>query len=354
MSTENELMKLLRLFPEENWDYQALSYNPNLSKKFIVANHHKLNMMFITGMYCHEPQFIYEHPKLPWYINILFNVCLNKPHGLDVVRRYKDAIDFNKLCMFNDTVNPDVMDANPDLPWDTDAYMLNLLLSPKKVSKYPKFKWNYEALAKNCNVSTEDYIRYVKLGYDIYDVAGDQMEKSGSIKSLGTSRLSLEFIKKNIHRQVDRIFISDKSYITWEFVKSCPSYVKWDACSLISMMLRDGNHADILDVINHCYGDWYSLNNRQVNAFMGGSLVCYLSGLLPADLILDHDLPWVWDLVMCKKDLQWNVIEQHKLYKRANPSANPNITAEIVERNPQIDWDFKLLSNNRFHYKRDV
>ncbi len=39
---ENELIKLLKVFPNEKWNYSKLSANPNITAEYIIENKNKL------------------------------------------------------------------------------------------------------------------------------------------------------------------------------------------------------------------------------------------------------------------------------------------------------------------------
>jgi len=343
-TVENELMRILNAFPDAGWSYPVLSHNPNLSKEYILANINKLNMKNLTYRFIHEPQFIYEHPELDWDASVMYNMDLEVPFAIHVLRRYKNTVNFAYMCEFNGTVNPDIMDANPDLPWNKELYAGGRYIEPETVAKYPKFSWNYDKLAKDLKITTEEYKKYVKFGFTKTQIIADQVVKTNDIKRLGIGLVPLEYIRDNLPKCDDPVYITDDSLITWEFIQTSHPYTRWDVNGVIRLLLKNKQYDNILIVLNSCTDTYYKVAPILYNE----SPVGMLSLILPVDFMLQHDFPWDWKYAMFKSALTWENIVERGLCDNPELSTNPNITVEIMLSNPQINWNFKLLSENMF------
>lgn len=347
-TAENELMRILNAFPDAGWSYPVLSHNPNLSKDYILANIHKLNMKNLTYRFIHEPQFIYEHPELDWDTDVMCTMDLDAPFAIQVLRRYKNTVNFAYICGFNPTVNLNVMDANPDLPWNTELYAKNPYIKPETVAKYPKFSWNYDKLAKNLGITTEEYKEYVKLGFTRAQIIADQVVKTNDIERLGIWLVPLEYIRDNLSKCDRPVYIRNESLITWEFIQTVNPRIKWNVVDVIRLLLKDKQYDNILLVMNNCTDTYYTVAPIQNSKPPVGAL----SLILPVDFMLQHDFPWDWGYVMCRSALTWENIVERGLCDNPELSVNPNITVEIMLSNPQINWNFKLLSENMFKLSR--
>ena len=63
----NHLTMLLKLFPDEKWNYSGLSYNPNITLEYVIQNP---NIPWdYNGLSC-NPNITWEHvrdnPNIPW------------------------------------------------------------------------------------------------------------------------------------------------------------------------------------------------------------------------------------------------------------------------------------------------
>jgi hypothetical protein len=347
-NVENELMRILAAFPNANWSYEVLSNNPNLSKEYILANISKLNMKNLTYRFIEEPQFIYEHPELNWDTSVMYMVNLNTPFAIQVLRRYKDVIDFDGISECNSTVNLDIMYANPDLPWNKELYAQSMYVLPEVVANYPKFNWNYDQLSKDLQITAEEYKEYMKLGFTKDQIIADQVVKKDKFNKIGANLVPLQYIQENIHRCTTTIYIAPDSFITWDFIQASYPYARWDFTSLIRLLLKNKEYNNIIHVMTNCNDRYYTvapMNNKS-------SVVKHLSHMLPVEFILQHNFPWDWRYVMKKSGLTWEAIVERKLCDNPELSVNPNITLEIILSNPQINWDFGIMSENTFKLSR--
>lgn len=117
----NHLLTLLKLFPDQEWDWHSLSHNPNMTLNFALSH---LDKMFLNTIIKNEltkntitfleiikentdpfkkyKKDISSHPNITWEL-------INNPG-------YKEIWDWEGISS-NPNVTMDIVENNPDLPW---------------------------------------------------------------------------------------------------------------------------------------------------------------------------------------------------------------------------------------------
>lgn len=353
MSKENTLMKLLYAFPDENWNYTALSGNPNISLDYVRSYGDEIDFKILTSLFLDRPEVILANPDIPFDINQLHNARIN----IELLRIYAHQIDFEWLCMHNEYITPDIIHANPDL-FNIRDYIHNEFITIETFVKYPtlhdvdgnKVSWDYDWYADRIGISKEKLIECIEKRY-----TQEQLDMElflGGAKHLNVlsrPNVPLDVIEKHLHLCPQPISINRGSLITWDFIKRQPLSTKWRTVDLVRMLNEHKMYSMVYDVLMNCCGSCYSIiPNEKLN--LPEHIMNAASFTVDLEFIIEYPFPWNWLFVISRKDVTWEFIVKHKLYKEADPSHNPNITAEIVLNNPWIDWNFGVLSGNQFRY----
>lgn len=349
----NNLLKLLELFPTEPWSVYHLCSNPGMPLELLLTMP-DVDYYALTHRYIEHPEVIYNNPEVPWDMSALCWVHIHIP----LLERYVDKIDFGFLCLVNFTLTPDIITNNPQLPWSIEKYHENRVVDPALINQYPNFPWDYSKLATKYDVTVDVFQLYVNKNLDIADVNLDRTvndpERLMSGTIIGSKGIPIELVRLYVPKIDKPIFIRPNSDITWDTVKEFPD-AKWDIVGLVNMLDRHGMYAEIEYVLNntHTMRDVITYNCFSMNVpgiRMGSSYdFTFMSGI-SIEFILTHDFPWDWENVMQRSDLQWSDVVKYELYKKHNPSRNPNLTYEIIAKNEfGIEWDFHRLSMNTFN-----
>jgi hypothetical protein len=358
MSRENTLMKLLYAFPEENWNYTALSGNPNISLDYVRSYMDKINFKILTSSFLDRPELILANPDLPFDIEQLYDARIN----IELLRKYADRISFKWLCVHNSYITPDIIHANPDL-FNIQDYLHNKSITIETLVKYPtlhdadgnKVSWDYDWYAAKIGISTDKLIEYIEKQYTQQQL--DMELFLGGVDRrfdiLSRPNVPLDVIEKHLHLCPQPISIHRGSLITWDFIKRQPLSTKWRTIDLVRMLNEHKMYSMIYDVLMNCCGSCYSIiPSEKLN--LPEYIMNAVSFTVDLEFMIEYPFEWNWLFVISRKDVSWEDIVKHKLHKMADPSHNPNITAEIVLNNPQIDWNFGVLSGNRFGYSENA
>lgn len=175
LNDDNDLIKLLNKYPNNNWNWYALSANPNITLQFI-----KNNYLLMDKWNIHN---ISSNPNLTWEIvenNLEFNwnwknITCNPNITLEIIEsnpKYfnnKDDIARNPNNIVNkssDTWNlylqtPDkyvdyaITSRNPNFTWET-------------IISYPTrlLNWDWNAISRNPNITWENIISNLHLPWN--------------------------------------------------------------------------------------------------------------------------------------------------------------------------------------------
>ncbi len=167
------------------------------------------------------------------------------------------------------------------------------------------------------------------------------------IDVLGQPDIPLDVIEKHLCKCRQPIGICEGSLITWDFIKRQPMSTRWRTVDLVHMLNRHKMYSTMYDVLMNCCGNYYSIIPDEKPS-LPDYIIHSLSHKVDLDFMIEHQFSWNWLIVIHRGNITWEDITKHKLYEKADPSYNPNITAEIVIENPQINWNFSALSSNHF------
>ena len=348
----NDLMTLLELFPSAPWSMHHLSSNPAMPLELLLTMH-GVDYYALTYRYVKHPDVIYSNPTVPWDMGALCWVRIYVP----LLERYINNIDFESLCLINHYLMPDTIINNPHLPWSIEKYHKNSVVTPALVNQYPNFPWDYTELATQYGVTVGMFHIYVSKNFDASKVKLDKNvndpKRLMSSTIIGSEGIPIELVRLYVPKINKPIHIRPGSNITWDTVKEFP-YAKWDVTGLVNMLDQHGMYAEIEYVLNNTHKvrdvithSCFSMNVQGVRADSPWEFT-FMSDI-SLEFILTHDFPWDWEKVMKRTELQWSDIVKYELYKKHNPSRNPNLTWEIIVKNEfNIEWDCHRLSMNAF------
>ena len=156
---ENDLTRLLDLYPEKEWDYSALSANPNITWEYIRA-----------------------HPKIDWNYQYLSG---NSNITWDIIQENLDSLDSlgEEWCYLRLSTNPnitwEIVQAHPKENWDCDWLSHNPSItweniqSTKNRPDSPGGKWNYIYLSDNSNITWDIVQAHPEIEWNYYELSAN-------------------------------------------------------------------------------------------------------------------------------------------------------------------------------------
>lgn len=278
-NTNNDLITLITLFPDKEWDWYHISKNPNITWKFIQ-----------------------ENPTLPWkWQSISQNPSITfEIIEEDISHCTDNGVDWN---WYNITRNPnitwEIIQSNPNKKWVINAFPLNPNITWETyrdnidsqyqydstnvayisdltidiVRSNPSYDWNYVGAITNPNILKDHNL--------LHKIQSMRQIKTTHLKYLSSNPgLTWGFIQNNPLVKWQWKNISCNANITWEIIKSNPQ-TPWNWNEVIQ------NPNVTWEIVQ---------NNKHLFEFKNIQL-CHFSGNpnLTVDIILNNpDIKWKW------------------------------------------------------------
>jgi hypothetical protein len=187
----NQLERLLEIFPEADWNWRELSFNPCINWRILSQFPEKpWNWDALSLNPALSWQTIREHPEKPWnYEKLLYNPSLCFSELREVLQELRPGIYYvlDQSISKNINLSWQEIRENLDLPWNwefiaanpaicfrdclTDGSLhidwdfnwvsRNPQLDWQLIEEYPEFPWNFEAISEyNRNLTPEILVRW--------------------------------------------------------------------------------------------------------------------------------------------------------------------------------------------------
>jgi hypothetical protein len=281
---ENINMDIVNKYIDIKWYWAKLATRSDFTIEFII-NHKKDNINIWANC-------IPQNPNITMEI-IHNNIDKMNNYFLLTNKNISDEIFFNKL--------------------------------PKDIIKYNNKKSNwirYDIL----NWDNISFNRYISL-----DFINKNLDKPLNwIRLSYNPNITLEFIEYHIDKEWYWNVLSDNPHININFVKK---YINksWNWISL-------SKHSNIFfeDIINNNFPwdwNWVSINPNITMDIINNNL----------------HLPWVWEYIACNINIDINMINKIKNIQNINLQLSLNnkiIDKDIINKFPEIEWDWYCLSKN--------
>lgn len=172
--------KIVRDNPNLPWQYQALSYNPNITIDDVLDDlNQDWNWFAISQKPSVTLEIINSHPNLPW---ILSGLSINPNITVEFVKSHP---------IINNRMN-----------WDYFWISRNTNITWKIVCENPDFQWNYFGLSYNPSITIQDVLTKPNKKWNWYEVS-----KKPSV--------TLDFVKSHHKIPWDWQGLSENPSISW-------------------------------------------------------------------------------------------------------------------------------------------
>ncbi len=319
------------------WNWLRLPDNPNITWDIILDNLNNPDMPWVWWK-------LSTHPDVNWNIiksnlNLQWDWMLLSSHpniDFDIVL---DNLNFNwnwiRLSS-HPNVTLDVVLNNINLPWDWEKLTIHPNIDLDMILDHIDLPWNWHGLS-------EKFISQWSFGTGQYKplLNDEHILISAIVKKYPDKNWKWYSLSKNIHIDLD-------------LIKLYPNK-DWDWKSLSINVYFD---FDIVILYPNKDWDWNYLSSHIKTTW---TIVCYFP-----------DKPWNWRKLSIHPNMTWDIIKSNlnspwayntKTIKSWCPlmpdirddytcydciSSNPNINLTIVINNPDITWNWKALSANKF------
>lgn len=307
---DNDLIKLLKIFPNKNWNYEELSRNPNITLKYVMENKNKpwnwRELVKNSGITIND---LLSYPEQPWFMDsMLDNPNLTMAYVLD---RFELSFGSptNKIPLLFKHMTK--ISRNPGIKLED-------------VIKNPKLIWNYEALSENPNITLDFVLQNLNKSWN-----WQNLSKNPSI--------TLKDISSHLELLWDYNYLSQNPNINIDFVKTHDTK-SWNYSSLIH-----NPGIKIEDILSYNKFEFY-------RRFCS---ICGNPNLDIKDIITKDAFNKIiiWDLVKKHPNITPEDIKKHLPDKAYTETywENPNLTYESIMASQQIlriNWT--NLSKNLF------
>jgi len=286
----NQLVTLLRHFPDEEWDSMTLANNPRIKPDFIMSNSIftwrrkdlSLNPNIMDMIDEEDPYQSWDYDEL----------SSNPGITPEFILAHVDDLDW-ELLSDNDSLSSDFVMAHQTLPWRWNILSCNFAISLEVILAHRHLPWNWACVSRK--VTSLDVIdKYPEIKFDI----------AGIMESL--------------------------TNVTVDIVRRYSDVIYWDLLSYNPNITIDVILAFPVD-----YWEWPDLSS-------------YAN--ITLSIVKAHpELPWKWKSLSYNNHITTKEISENLYTAPWNwyiLSRNPNVTLDIIKNNPGLPWDADGLSRN--------
>lgn len=168
----------------KNWNKDALKINFGRNSKIFFKNNYYFNYDISLELFETYKNIIYYEEKYNYKIN--YNILSENPNiTWETIIQNKDKKwNYNNLLIYNKNINLDIILNNLNLFKDhIHNISLNKSINWKDINNHPEIKWNYYDLSSNPNITIENVI--------------NNLDKNWSFNKLSSNpSITMDIIKK--------------------------------------------------------------------------------------------------------------------------------------------------------------
>ena len=281
----NQLLKLLKKYPDKDWDWYNISANPNITINYVKNNIDK-----------------------EWYFGLL-------SYNSNIINNSKESFDF----VFN----------NLDKNWNW--YLLSKHLNIEYIKNNIEIPWNWTGIAENENLNDEFVEKYIEYFSPQHFTL--MTRKSKYIKN----NISLDFILKNIRLNWCWNSIFKRDDVTKEFLLNNMEYFNMNNIKLCRWSISSNKNItlDIIESYDEKYWDWQGISANP------NLTIDFIEKHINQD--------WNWYNISNNNNIPFHIIERfpHKPYDFIALSKRKDLNLDIVYRFKNLNWNWHFVSCNK-------
>lgn len=314
----NTLLELIKKYPNENWDWENISRNPNIYLEDVESNPN-LNWKFLSMNPNIKISDIESNPnfEISW-------LSYNPNLTMEYIKEHPD-LNWNwKVISSNKNLTMDFVNSIPggNSIWNWKAISKNPNITMEDVENNIRKPWVYSKLSDNPNLTVkfiEEHPKYVK-NY-LRNTSQGKLDTWESVSIIINQAFTIEDIENNHKLLFDPFWMPQNPNITLEYIKKYPR-VRWhgQTLSFISDLTMDYINENPIE-----YWTWRAIS-RHPNISM-------------KDIENNKDKEWDWGFVSLNPNLTFKFYEKYK---------DKNYRQQIFP-NSEGNFRFENISKNIFH-----
>ncbi len=357
-SGSNHLQRLIKKFPNANWDWNAISDNSNITEDFIRKN---LNYPWYWDLLSYEMsfEFILEH------LMIEEMYPRNENEEVECSERWDWSVISGRMPL-------KIIKAHPELPWNWEIIRCeNIVITYKEKLEDDSIEWEWENVDDDNSLTWDIILKtdekklnwrvISKESYVTWDIVVSNPERPWDYRSLSENKnIPLEIIFQSYRSSLlasdSRVewnwhYISYFKIPNWKTIVNNPDIpFDYEALSNTNFIT--------LDIL-------YETEGRKWNwSALSENLSIPLDDVY-TNLMSKNPLPWDLNSLSIREDLTIDFITKVFTKKRLRShkdkqhiyqclSSNSCISFKTIKENPKINWNWKNVSMNCSLTYKDV
>lgn len=318
---------------DEDWDWYSICKNLNITIDFInevsdtqhFLDSNQENWRTIIQNLNIKIQDIINNPNKPWYWNQIINKSwyleiMGENPGQDINMKnyeYQYLISTNTRIKMEDIIN------NPDKPWAWNLLSQNKGIKIEDVINNSDLPWDWKEISKRDDITGDIVINNSSLPWDWYSVSR-------------ISTITIDDIINNYELPWNWYWITYNPSITFNDIISNLE-LPWDWRSV-----SEKPNIKLEYIINNLELPW-DWDNISENP-----------SIKMKDIVNNPKLPWNWSNVIFNPTLSFNFVKSNlekkilhnKIPKESWSDISANVTMGDIINNPNKPWDFSHISMN--------
>jgi hypothetical protein len=338
---------LLKLYPNKDWDWGAISSNPNITIDIIEENLDKRwNWRYMSANSSLPWAFVEKNLDLYWDWKLLSkNSCVT----WEIIKE-NFYLDWDWGCLSeNPNITHEIITANAQLAWDMSKFAYNNPNSPscQIPQAHPIYEYSY-----NMSKNPDFFEHFLPSEYWKWDLKGLSENP----------KVTWDFIFAHIDISWSWAYLSQRHDITWNIIeRKMDIDLKKDTDTNMYSYRNIGRHLNV---------DWnpeWNMTEKltDTNTYWDWTLLSE-NPAITWEIVEKHrkfangkSVPWDLAGLSANPSITWDVIKDNPnpLGRKWNPralSVNPNITWHIIKTNPKIpsggEWNWYSLGKNKFQF----
>lgn len=310
--------------------------------------------------------FITEHSNtIPWG-----NISHNENITLRILKEYRHLPWDTKSIQSNPNMDMNTVQSINKL-WNAQEVSKNINITKEIIDNYPDHNWDWNyALSRNPSTTWEIIYKFSHVNWDWKLLFENDKIPLKYINIINKDIIEWEYVSKSKYITIDFIikhkrklnwyYISNNAVITWDIIQENIDLPwNWEGVSSNSNITLDIIKNNKFYRWYYTYWGIYSNPNITLNYIISivpynQSLVDVLSWVvmhtsnptLSMDILNRFpDLNWDWEFISYNQNITLSFIEKHinKPWDWNNLSKNPHLTIDFIKKHSSYSWDWKKL-----------
>lgn len=348
----NTLQQLLEAYPDKEWNFEMLSYNPNVSMKNI-ADHPNKNWDF--RILSHHSNItvkdVAKHPNLPWlWDHLTTSQFITLQDILDHSDLPSESLDSNsaRICLpweydcvcANPNIEFEDIAKHPKLSWNAGCLMFRDNIKLQYILDHPEIDWDWEELSQTLDVKIEEVIAHPEIEWDWRSLTLNENITLKDIIDHPEWPWQKDVLSAKMNIPIEEVIAHPEILWNWACLSVNPAYNFFDKLFSVNLPSESTDSREANSARVGVPWNWDACG-RGLYIFTKQDLVKWLNA--------HPHIKSMEDLIEAGTSKEWkppgssySVMEQLIMHIR------PDLKFSDVKDHPDFPWNFAALSENYF------